>query len=168
MAKRAGQVVMDVQVAALSAAAIGRLTAAAQATLRRFKAADAVVSVAIVGDAVMRRVHYAFLKKRSATDVVSFDLTDAFEKQRIFQIAVNADRAARQARKRGHSAEAELALYLVHGLLHNLGFDDGSPAQAERMHRTEDAILNGLGYGSVFFGARQKIKVKQQQTARKE
>jgi probable rRNA maturation factor len=58
--------------------------------------------------------------------------------------------AVRQALLRNHSSQAELALYITHGLLHNLGFDDTAEDQAEEMHNTEDEILKQLGYGLVY------------------
>lgn len=153
MAHASNSIKIIIQIDSLSAD-IGKLHAAAEAVLRRFRAASANATITVVDDVQMRKVHYRFMKKRSATDVVSFDLTDAFERQRVFEVVVNAERAARQARRRGHSTEAELSLYIVHGLLHHLGFDDGSDEQAEKMHRTEDAILTKLGYGSIYFGKR--------------
>jgi len=128
-----------------------RLHAVVEAVLRRFRVRQATVIITLVGDEQMRLVHYQFLKKRSTTDVMSFDLTDEYESMRTFEVVVNADMAARQGRKRKHSAEAELALYITHGLLHQLGFDDLDGESARRMHQTEDAILKTLGYGAVYF-----------------
>ena len=59
--------------------------------------------------------------------------------------------AARQAAKRGHGAEAELALYITHGMLHNLGFDDTDPQQAKKMHETEDSLLQKQGFGIIYY-----------------
>lgn len=150
MARAGKKIKIMVQVDPLPAD-VRRLKAVAEAVLRRFRAQSAITTITVVDDAQMRRVHVEFLRKRSTTDVVSFDLTDEFERQRVFEVVINADFAARQACKRGHSTEAELALYVVHGLLHNLGFDDGSVEQAEKMHHTEDVILKKLGYGSVYY-----------------
>ena len=69
---------------------------------------------------------------------------------KVFDIAVNAEMAQRQAQVAGHSAESELALYFLHGLLHNLGFDDATNEQASKMHKTEDEILEKFGYGVVY------------------
>lgn len=63
---------------------------------------------------------------------------------------VSAETARREARARRISTEAELTLYVVHGLLHLLGYDDQAPEQAARMHRTEDEILASLGLGPVY------------------
>ncbi len=66
------------------------------------------------------------------------------------EIIVSADTAAREARARGHSFEAELALYAVHGTLHLLGYDDNDQEAADRMHVMEDDILTKLGVGTVY------------------
>ncbi len=66
------------------------------------------------------------------------------------EIIVSADTAAREAHGRGHSFEAELALYVVHGTLHLLGYDDHDQEAADRMHEIEDEILTKLGVGAVY------------------
>ncbi len=58
--------------------------------------------------------------------------------------------ALRQATLRSHSDQAELALYITHGLLHNFGFDDLEPSEAKKMHEKEDEILQELNYGLVY------------------
>ena len=72
------------------------------------------------------------------------------ENSKNFEIVINADQAARQAAEREHSTEAEIALYLTHGLLHNLGFDDQDEQQAKKMHETEDTILKEEGFGIIY------------------
>ena len=111
------------------------------------------ISVAIVDDAEIKELNTRFLDHETTTDCLSFDLSDVGEKSRIFELVVNGEMAVRQSGLRGHSSEAELALYIVHGLLHNLGFDDSTPGPARKMHETEDEILQELGYGSVYNGS---------------
>jgi probable rRNA maturation factor len=72
------------------------------------------------------------------------------EPEQTFQLIVNADMAARQAAKRAHSTEAELALYITHGMLHNAGFDDIDEEQARKMHDTEDMLLQRYGFGVIY------------------
>jgi len=109
----------------------------------------ATVGIAIVTDTEITDLNKAFLGRRRITDCLSFDLSEP-KGPKVFELVVNGEMAAREAAARGHSAEAELALYIVHSLLHQLGFDDATKEQAERMHRTEDEILQGLGFGSVY------------------
>ena len=108
-----------------------------------------VVSIAIVDDAEIRRINKQFLNRKSTCDCLSFDLSDD-EKGRLFELVVNGEMAVREAKLRGHSSEAELALYVTHSLLHNLGFDDSTQSQAKKMHDTEDEILQQLDYGLVY------------------
>jgi probable rRNA maturation factor len=133
----------------LSPAEINRLV---RAGCERFGVAQAAVSVAVVDDARIRQLNRRFLDRDGATDCLSFDLSDEIEAGggRVFDLIVNAAMAAREADRRGHAARAELALYVVHALLHNLGFDDAVVEHARRMHETEDEILQELGYGLVY------------------
>ena len=129
-----------------------RLKRLVRAVCTRFDVSQATVSIAIVADAEMRRLNRKFLKRRTNTDCLSFDLSDGAgpEGPRVFDLIVNGELACREAARRGHPPEAELALYVTHGLLHNLGFDDATDGQAGRMHRMEDEILQHAGYGLVY------------------
>ncbi len=126
---------------------------------KRFKLSNATVSIAIVDNTQMRKINAKFLNRKLATDCLSFDLSDpatpgASERDsqagKSFELAVNGELALKEADLRGHDGEAELALYITHGLLHNLGFDDATQSQAKKMHDTEDEILQQFGYGLVY------------------
>lgn len=122
----------------------------ARGVLRQHKISRAAVSVAIVDDTTMKSLHLEFLGKAKITDVMSFDLSEPLEKSKVFDIIINLEQARRQAAARGHSTQAETALYLVHGLLHQLGYDDLQASQAQRMHRQEDKILQDAGFGIIY------------------
>ena len=119
-----------------------RLAALVHAICDRFGLSGATIGVGIVDDAEICELNQTFLGHDAEADSGA----------RVFDLIVNGQMAGRQAAQRGHSSEAELALYVAHGLLHQLGFDDASPAQARKMHRTEDEILQHLGYGVVYNG----------------
>ena len=110
------------------------------------------ISVVIVDDEEFRKLNYQFLKKRSLSDCLSFDLSDYDEPEspKIFEVVINGQMAQRQASLRNHSEQAELALYITHGMLHNFGFDDLEPSMAKKMHEKEDEILQELNYGLVY------------------
>jgi probable rRNA maturation factor len=108
------------------------------------------ISITIVGDDEIRELNRQFLKSKDVTDCLSFDLSDDEEGQKVFDIVVNGEMAVRQANLRGHSSQAELALYITHGLLHQLGFDDSVKSRARKMHEAEDEILQEFGYGPVY------------------
>lgn len=116
------------------------------------------IHIAIVADIQIRQLSGQFLHREETTDCLSFDLTDGDEEEpqtgkptsSVFEIIVNGEMAVRQADLRGHSSEAELALYITHGLLHHFGFDDATSSQARAMHDAEDEILQQIGYGCVY------------------
>ncbi len=122
----------------------------ARSVCRRFGLEYAQVGIAVVGDDTIRKLNEQFLNKLQKTDVISFDLSDTAGAARCFELAINADEAARQSKAQKHPLQAELALYITHGLLHNLGFDDATSEQSAEMHRTEDDILQDAGFGKVF------------------
>ena len=126
---------------------------------RRFKISNATVSISIVNNAEIRKINKQFLGRSGTTDCISFDLSDDKKPSgtKVFDIAVNGQMAFRQAKLRGHSGEAELALYITHGLLHNIGFDDLHHKDAKKMHKIEDEILQQFGYGPVY---NKRVKIK--------
>lgn len=131
-----------------------KLRSLVRKVLKRFGVAEADVDIVVAGDAEMQGMHQRYFQDRRTTDVISFDLTEPNQARRCFQVLVNAALALREARRRRHSPQAELSLYLVHGLLHNLGFDDGDVQAAEQMHQMEDELLRAFGYPPVYRSAR--------------
>ena len=119
-------------------------------TAEHFIVRNAQINIAVVDDKKITGINRQFLDKDAVTDVISFDVSEEDSKEKFFDIAVNAQMARRQARARGHDAASELALYILHGLLHHLGFDDATAAQAAKMHRAEDDILKKFGFGVVY------------------
>jgi len=117
----------------------------------RFNLKNATVSIAIVGDQQITQLNKQFLGRNHTTDCLSFDLPDHDDScQKLFELVVNAQMALKQTESRNHPPQAELALYITHCLLHNLGFDDSTPKKAKKMHETEDEILQQTGFGTVY------------------
>ena len=116
---------------------------------KQFGVKKAAIDITVADDKEIIKVNRQFFKTGKITDVISFDLSDR-KGDKVYDIIVNGELAQRQAKLRGHSTQAELALYIVHGMLHNLGFDDLSEAKAKKMHKAEDALLEKFGYGIVY------------------
>lgn len=117
---------------------------------RQFGMKSGRIDLAITDDAGIRRINRRFLGTSAVTDVISFDLSDTTENGRCISLAVNADLAVRQSRRRRHSPREELALYITHGLLHQFGFDDRQPEDASVMHAMENRILHQRGFGRIY------------------
>ncbi|WP_094760206.1 rRNA maturation RNase YbeY [Sedimentisphaera salicampi] len=119
-------------------------------TCERFELENALISIAVVGDEAASEVHRLFMADDKTTDVISFDLTEPDGGELNFEIIVNYEMAERTAQDSPHSSEDELLLYTLHGLLHNLGFDDTTEEAFYKMHKEEDDILEEFGVGRIF------------------
>lgn len=111
------------------------------------------LSVAVVGDDEMVRLHQQFKDTAGTTDVLTFDLRTADDEKLDAELILCRDEAARQAAARGHDVRLELLLYAVHGLLHLLGYDDHLPREARLMHQREDQLLTAVGLPPVYVRA---------------
>jgi probable rRNA maturation factor len=121
-----------------------RIETAVRAALRQRPRRAGPLSIALVDDRTMRRLHRVHSGLDSPTDVLSFPLRDA-PGGLLGEVVASADTAAREARRRGHAAADELLLYVVHGVLHLLGFDDHAPADRARMRAAERRALRAAG-----------------------
>ena len=102
------------------------------------------ISIAIVDDPTIHDLNRRFLEHDSPTDVLSFPL--ARESDRLDgEVVVSADTARRQAAGFGWKPEDELLLYVIHGTLHLVGYDDLDPAAQVEMRKCEQHYLAKFG-----------------------
>jgi len=113
------------------------------------EARDAELSVAVVDDGEIQALNRRFLGRDEVTDVLAF-VYETMGDTVNGEIVVNAELALREADARPHGAREELMLYLVHGLLHLLGYDDHADDERDRMRDREQEILRAAGYAVVF------------------
>ena len=115
------------------------------------------VSVVVADDAALRELNRRFRGLDEVTDVLSFGAhgegEDAPEgpafpaapgEESIGEVVASLPQAERQARERGASTEQELALLVVHGVLHLWGYEHAAEDEAEVMQAMERAVLAGL------------------------
>jgi probable rRNA maturation factor len=119
------------------------LRKAARAVLQGEGIQTATISLAIVDDPTMHQLNREYLKHDYPTDVLSFVL-DRDGSNLDGEIVVSADMAASRCPEFGWSAQDEITLYVVHGMLHLIGFDDHSPADRRRMRLKEQEYLRKL------------------------
>lgn len=126
------------------------LAALAERVLDGEGVVEASVSIALVDDATIHDANRRHLGHAWPTDVITFRLSDPDDPVLEAELVLSAEMAAATARETGADPHAELALYLVHGLLHLCGFDDLTPEAAAAMRRREDEVLNTLGLPNTF------------------
>jgi len=100
------------------------------------------LSIVFMADAAITRLHADFLGDPTSTDVITFEGDPDFDF--AGEICVCVDYALSQAPEYGHSFSEELTLYLVHGWLHLVGFNDIEARDAVRMREAEQLALRYL------------------------
>jgi probable rRNA maturation factor len=112
----------------------------------------AEVNIVFANDADVIRLNRQFMRRSGITDVLAFPLADENAppgNNIIGDVVVNAEHAFEEANVRGVSPREELALYLVHGLLHLAGYDDHGAAKAKAMYEREEEVLRAAGWDYV-------------------
>ena len=103
---------------------------------------QAAISVALVDNATIRRVNRQHLGHDWPTDVISFTLSAPDEPELAGELVISTETACDMAAELGTEAQAELALYAIHGLLHLCGYDDSTESQALEMRARERTHLS--------------------------
>ena len=104
----------------------------------------AEVDLAVVNGEEIASLNRDYLRHVGVTDVLSFDLSDARTTGLCVQLVVCGDLALAQGSARKTGRQRELLLYVVHGLLHQMGYEDTSIRGAARMHAREDELLDAF------------------------
>ncbi len=63
------------------------------------------------------------------------------------EVIISYPQAVIQAEEHHHSIKRELAILIIHGVLHLLGYDHEEPEQERRMRDREQEILSQVGVG---------------------
>lgn len=111
----------------------------------------AELGVVITGQEKIKELNRKYLGRDRATDVIAFHMLDEGEGDffvpppdgmlHLGEIVISYPQALKQAKEEGHSVEREMALLIVHGILHLLGYQDEEPELKRRMTEKEDEIL---------------------------
>jgi probable rRNA maturation factor len=107
--------------------------------------ADAEISLAFVDNPTIHTLNKRYLDHDEPTDVLSFPLSEPNAKKLAGELVIGVEVAQAQARERGHDVQQELALYVIHGLLHLCGYDDKADEAAREMRVRERHYLAALG-----------------------
>lgn len=106
------------------------------------------LNLLFVNDRSMAQYNEELVGHEGTTDVITFSYFDGcdeyFPGDTMIELIINPDAAAREGSKRPGGYAWEMALYIVHGLLHSAGEDDLSPAPRRRMRRREKECLDEL------------------------
>ena len=115
------------------------------------------LSLLITDDATVRELNKKYRGKDKTTDVLSFaleadkrgDASTGFvmppgDAVHLGEVIVSYPQAAKQAAERKRAVEDELALLVVHGVLHLLGYDHDRPTREREMRSLEQRVLSAV------------------------
>ena len=105
---------------------------------------SASISIALVDNDTIHRLNRLHLGHDWSTDVITFPLSDPDDDELSGELVISTEMAVASAREIGHDPLDELALYVVHGLLHLCGYDDANEEQSAAMTHRQTEILAAL------------------------
>ncbi len=130
------------QAVPLDAAWLGRIVRRAVAVVG---VDAALLTVVVVDDRAIAELHDRWLGIPGPTDVLTFDLAADEASGLAGDIVASGETARRVARELDWQPRHELAYYVIHGLLHLAGEDDGTPGERRRMRRRERTLMAAVG-----------------------
>ena len=95
------------------------------------------LTVVLVDNMAMRTYNQRFRGEDAFTDVLAFPGDGKY----LGDVIISVERAKEQAPNFGFTFEKELALLVVHGVLHLLGYRDYTTEEAREMERLQGDIL---------------------------
>jgi len=123
------------------------LKAAAQRILEILDRDGAELSIALVGNEEIQELNAQYRAKDEPTDVLSFPIDETLPDGRLLlgDVVISVEKAATQAKERRRDLDQELQSLLIHGILHNLGYDhERSPEDEKVMKAMERKVARAL------------------------
>ena len=117
--------------------------------------ASSEVSLLITDQRRIHELNREYLDEDRPTDVLSFPMMPEAKDGSAFvsppdglthlgEIIISLPQAISQAETQGHSLDREMAVLIVHGVLHLLGYDHDAPERETLMQAREREILDSL------------------------
>ena len=113
--------------------------------LKHYGISDAELSVVFVDDPRITDLNKQYLNHDYSTDVLAFKMSDGqygeINPQVLGDVVLSVDTAKVQADKLKLRIESELNLYLIHGILHLLGFSDKTKSGFNKMKKMQKELI---------------------------
>jgi probable rRNA maturation factor len=110
------------------------------------------VSLVFTDSETVQKLNRDYRGVDKPTDVLAFNMLPQDEADssfalppdgvtRLGEVIISYPQAVEQAREQGHSPEKELALLIIHGILHLLDYDHEKPGEESKMRERERELL---------------------------
>lgn len=106
-----------------------------------------IINLKLVDDRQIEALNKKYSGQAKATDVLSFSYIEDGAVpvgNELGDVAISLETAGRQAAEAGTNLETELALLLIHGALHILGFDHDQTSEQAEMDRLQQQLMAKL------------------------
>jgi probable rRNA maturation factor len=113
---------------------------ATETFLKTYRQEKKEVSIAVVGNNVIKKFNKTYRHKDKTTDVLSFSGEDDY----LGEIIINYAQIKLQAKTKGWAIKKELIFILIHGLLHLIGYDDKTIRGSREMERRGKDVMQLL------------------------
>ena len=111
---------------------------------------DCELDLSIVDDEEIKQLNEEYLNHEGPTDVISFSQRENIceyddpETSQLGDVVVSADRAFEQAKSFDTNFNDEFGLYIIHGILHLLGYDDIEEKNKIIMEKQQNLWFNTI------------------------
>lgn len=107
---------------------------------------NATVTLILTSDFFLKSLNKKFHFRDSLTDVLAFELRSPFKKKGdLFgDIFVSVDAACNVSKQLNVAFKEELYRYVIHGLLHLIGYDDLTGSKRRRMWKRQEFLLKKI------------------------
>jgi probable rRNA maturation factor len=130
------------------------LRSIAESVLASENQPDAELGIVITGQEKIHELNKRYLDKDRPTDVLAFALKGTPSEMpfpapdddvdHLGEVVISVEQAAIQAKQHRHSTSREIAILLVHGVLHLIGYDHGELDEEKVMNEKARAILKQI------------------------
>jgi probable rRNA maturation factor len=113
---------------------------------------ESELSILLVDDDEITQLNRHYRSRDHATNVLAFSMRDGEDSYLhpdiLGDVVISTETAQREAQQRNVTIDEEMALLLVHGILHLLGYDhEADPREAATMEAKEQEVMARLGMG---------------------
>ena len=115
------------------------------------------LSLVITGQEVVQQLNKIYRGKDESTDVLAFSMVPAGQEPgappfvmppdgvaHLGEVIISYPQAVIQAKERQHPVDREIAILIIHGVLHLLGYEHDKPDLERQMRGREKEILSSI------------------------
>ncbi|MGB2961241.1 MAG: rRNA maturation RNase YbeY [Candidatus Omnitrophota bacterium] len=119
---------------------LARIEKAARKVLGLLKKSNIELNIIFFSNQKIRALNRKFMGIDRSTDVISFDGAGSF----LGDVAISSDMSFKNAKIYGATFMEETVLYVIHGILHLVGYDDRTVNARTAMKEKENGLFQKI------------------------